>query len=177
MRLEGCACSPWPLIERDEDGSTAAIDMKVVDVRSGEVAMSYTAGCGMGIDISDDARRMVYGDCQSDDEDDRRSRVHFYDLALGEDVATVDLEGRVWNMHLSPNGEWASVLYAVEQEGPLAPAAVHVSGRIQTFERDWYPVGWSGRTGVVLVLQDKNFGVRELAVADVETGEMRRVFP
>ena len=69
------------------------------------------------------------------------------------------------------------MLYAVEQGGSVAPAAVHVSGRIRFFEDGWSPVGWSGRTGIVLARHDKNWGVRELAVADVETGEMRPVFP
>jgi hypothetical protein len=168
---------PLALIEKDEDGSTVAIEMTVVDVRSGEVVMTYRSGCGIGIDIADDARRMVYGDCRSDDEDDRRSRVHFRDLIEGADVATVDLEGRVWNMHLSPNGEWVSVLYAAEQDGVLAPAAVHVSGRIHRFEDGWSPIGWSGRNSVVLTRYDNSSAVSEVALADVETGEMRPVYP
>ena len=173
----GLRLIPIALIEQGEDGSTIAIDMTIIDVTSGEVAASYRAGCGIGIDLSDDAERMVYVDCQTDDEDDHRARVHFRDLNEDADVATVDLDGRVWGLRLSPNGEWASVMYGVEQGGPVAPVAVHVSGRIHTFEEGWEPLGWSGRTGVVLARHAQYFGVRELAVADVETGEMRRVYP
>ena len=173
----GLRLLPLALIEEDEDGSTMGIDMLVVDIRSGEVAATYRAGCGIGIDISEDAERMVHGTCRSDDEDDDRSRLHFRDLVEETNVATVDLEGKAWSLRLSPNGEWASVQYAAEQDGPVAPAAVHVSGRIRFFEDGWSPIGWSGRTSIVLARRGKNWGVRELAVADVETGEMRPVFP
>jgi ABC-type transport system involved in multi-copper enzyme maturation permease subunit/Tol biopolymer transport system component len=174
----GLRLLPLALIVENGDGSTMGVDMLVVDVRSGEVAATYrSSGCGIAIDISKDGERMVYGDCRSDDEDDDRSRLHFRDLTEGADVATVDLEGRAWNAMLSPDGEWATVNYTAEQDGVMAPAAVHVSGRLRSFDDGWIPVGWSGRTGVVLARHDKSWGVRELAVADVETGEMRPVFP
>ena len=174
----GLRLLPLALVEQGEDRSTTVIHMKIVDIRTGEVAVTYRAGCGVGVDISEDAERLVYWVCRSDDEDEHRSQVRFRDLSEGTDLATVDLEGRVWRMQLSPNGEWAAVLYSVENGDPVAPAAVHVSGRIQTFEPGWSPLGWSGRTGVVLVKEGKDYGgVRELAVADVETGEMRLVYP
>ena len=50
----GLLLLPLALIEEDEDGSTIAIDMLVIDVQSGEVVTSYRAGCGIGLDIADD---------------------------------------------------------------------------------------------------------------------------
>jgi ABC-type transport system involved in multi-copper enzyme maturation permease subunit len=174
----GLRLLPLALIEQGEDNSTIAIHMNVVDVRSGEVTATYRAGCGIGIDISDDAERMVYGVCRSDDENDFRAQVRFRDLSDGTESAAVDLDGRIWSMHLSPDGEWVAITYTSENQGPLAPMAVHVSGRIQAFDEEWSTLGWSGRTGVVLAKYGKDLGgVRELAVADVETGEMRRVYP
>jgi ABC-type transport system involved in multi-copper enzyme maturation permease subunit len=175
---EGLRFVPLALVADDEDDSSPGIEMMIVDVQTGEVVESYAARCGMGLDISNDFGRLVYGDCRSEDENDRRTRLHFHDLAEDGDLSTVELEGTVWSVHLSPNGEWATVQYSLfGPQHSMAASAVHVSGRVQPFEDGWSPLGWSGRTGVVLARHDKNRAVRQLAVADVETGAMRQVFP
>jgi hypothetical protein len=174
----GLRVIPLALIDQDEEGSTLSIEMKVIDIRTGEVTVAYRAGCGMGIDIAEDSRRMVFIDCVSDDEDDHRSRIHFFDLASGTDVATVDLDGRAWSTRLSPTGEWAVVSYVGEPgDGRMKPAAVHVSGRVHSFEDGWSPIGWAGRTSVVLAGYDERRSVDQLALTDIETGETRQVFP
>jgi hypothetical protein len=166
-----------PLIKPEDEVSERQIEMALIDIASGEVAMAYEAGCGIGIDVSERAGRLAYGVCRSDGEHDARTQVRFHDLNEARDIAAVDLEGRGWQMRLSPGGDWVTVTYAAEKSGTYAPVAVHVSGAIHTFEAGWSPLGWSGRNDVILSRYSKAFGIDALAVADVRTGEMRQVFP
>ena len=162
-----------PLLLASGDGQYTLVELNVAD---GSVRTLLESPCLTGFDLSADAETFVYGACPIGDAKNGPAEIRFRDLRSGAEHATSPLEGRPWAMYVSPGAEWVALSRLQFGDLPFLAASVRLDGSATEFEGPWTPLGWSGRTGVVLV-EPSETGYRRIAVGDAITGEVRVVFP
>ncbi len=162
---------PIALLEADDRITTL-----LVNVASGEVEQISQSSCSGAIDVSGDGRSVVYGVCDTTSPQRYETRIHFRDRGATEPAASATLEGRIWNLVLSPSGDRAVMGRYAVAGGRARSTVVGRDGRLVEFEEGWRPLGWTGRSGVVLV-GSQGTGVRRLAVGDADTGQLRVAYP
>jgi len=148
----------------------------LVDVRDGTVEPLTESSCSVAYDTSEEARQIVYGHCPSEGAPASEVEIRVRDRVEGTDVALATVEGKVWGMTLSPSADRVALERFGGKAGRMATLVVHRNGEIRSFDEGWVPLGWTGRSGVVLVAKYRDVGTR-LAVGDADTGEIREVYP
>jgi hypothetical protein len=148
----------------------------LVDVRDGSVEPLCESTCFVAFDISNDLRYVAYEVCETAEPSEAEVELRLRDRHEGTDVALATVEGKVWGLTLSPSADRVAVERFGVPTGRMATLVVHRDGEIRSFDEGWVPLGWTGRSGVVLVAKYRDVGSR-LAVGDADTGEIREVYP
>ena len=124
-------------------------------------------------DQSIDGMSLAWVECDGTADEKTVSRAHIFDLSTMIDRPLGPFEGRPFQVDLSPSGDR---LVVRRMGGDAVPAIVlDAGGPPQSLEQGWTPLGWSGRNRVIL--EDHVNGAKRLAVADVETGDLRQIYP
>jgi hypothetical protein len=165
------------MVRGDSSEAASGLTLVGVHVDDGTVETLVEHACSGGFDVSADAKTVVYGACEAPDGAQRgQFEIRVLDRMSGAERATPPIDGRLWEVHLSPNAQWVAVLRYGTGPHPLPVVAAGLDGSVTEFEGPWTPLGWTGRSGLVLAEQGEA-GYRRIAIGDATSGEVRVVFP
>ena len=155
---------------------TAAGGFDLVLVDPGDSTMTtLTHGvCSGAVDLSDDGSLLAYATCPPNRTADMASDLHLMDMNTRVDREVGPIAGRAWRILISPTTDQFMIHRLKPADGTLPTLIVDKDGSSRELAEGWIPVGWQGRSRVVLA---DDWEVRHLSVANVETGELRDFYP
>ena len=169
----GSAALLLALGPREGDAAAQSFTLVQVNVLDGRATTILDAECPAQGDVSADLAFLVYGVCRRTGGGSE-AEIRFLNEMSGNEVRGPAVS-RAWAMRLSPTAEWVAI-EALGQPGSPRAIAVRSDGTLTEFDPGWIPLGWTGRTAVVLARPAED-GFTGIAVGDAESGAMRTVYP
>jgi len=166
-----------PLLVRPEDeGDILKRRLLLVDLDDGAVLTVSNDACFP--DLAFDGRTLVYTEVFGNRETGRRRVLHRMDLATMQDDTIAAIDGALWRMILSPSSDRMAVQRLGMNPSTPSVAIFDRAGRETGVPPGWpIPFGWSGRNRIIVGHDDPGGEPRRLAVVEVDTGELREIYP